>query len=395
MKNLFNKYDDWQFTGDNNFHKIHTIHPYFAKYHPQLPRRIIEYFTKEGDVVLDPFCGCGTTLVESALAGRESIGVDANPIGCMISEVKTIFLKSSQKKIIEKFLSKIQSEILECYNGKNITYQIPDFHNKEYWFTKEAQMELDIIKGNIQKIKNLKIKKIAMLSFSRIILFASNQETESRYKRVLKNRSRFDVYNKFVDVFNKNIEFATDFTKEAKSTLVKIYNKDSRNLSFLKDKSVNLIVTSPPYLNSWDYGLYHRFRFFWTGFDVHDYEDKEIGKHLRTLEGRSKRDEIERYRVDMGLCLKEFARVIKKNGFCCIVNANSIVKKKFIDTNQILIKVAEEAGLKYMGTINRNILGPHYGMHASLNAKNIIAETNNFKEGGKTQKSEQILVFQK
>ena len=67
----------------------HSIHPYPAKYIPQIPNLIIEEFTNERHTVLDPFAGCGTTLLEAKLLGRKSIGVDLNPIGVLVSRVKT------------------------------------------------------------------------------------------------------------------------------------------------------------------------------------------------------------------------------------------------------------------------------------------------------------------
>ena len=67
----------------------HGLHPYPAKFIPQIPNILIKEFTKPKDVVLDPFCGSGTSLVESKLLGRNSIGIDLHPLAAFLSKVKT------------------------------------------------------------------------------------------------------------------------------------------------------------------------------------------------------------------------------------------------------------------------------------------------------------------
>ena len=391
---------DWEFAGLLSSHKVHQLHPYFAKYHSELPRRVINEMTKENDIVLDPFCGSGTTLVEASLAGRNSIGIDMNPIACLMSRVKTSIISASSFDALENIIKNIELDIDLYYqdnSSRNVfqnQYELPNFHNRDFWFTADALNELAIIKAHIVNNDVNPLKDFLFLSFSRIIVYSSNQHGESRYTRVEKNRKAKDVFYQFKKVLLNTKEIITGYSSVRKDVYARVLNMDSKNMELLHDNSVDLVVTSPPYLNSWDYGLYHRFRFFWLDMDVKAYEKKEIGKHLRTLEGRSKTDEIERYRNDMGAVLKEVARTLKKNKFCFIVNANSIVKKKFIDTNQILVEEAAKHGLILEDIMERTILGPHHGMHASLKSKNIIVEDENFVSVGKTSKQEQILIFQ-
>ena len=66
----------------------HGYHPFHAKFIPQIPRTIIEHLTKKGDIVLDPFCGSGTTLVQCNELGMHSIGIDISEFNALISNVK-------------------------------------------------------------------------------------------------------------------------------------------------------------------------------------------------------------------------------------------------------------------------------------------------------------------
>src|SRR5436309_3516443 len=81
---------DWNFTNSKTNNGTHSIHPYPAKFIPQIPRHLIQRIRPlKGSFVFDPFCGCGTTLLEAQAAGYPSIGVDLNPIASMIARVKT------------------------------------------------------------------------------------------------------------------------------------------------------------------------------------------------------------------------------------------------------------------------------------------------------------------
>ena len=68
---------------------VHGFHAYPARAHPVTVRRLIESLAPEGGVVLDPFCGSGTVLVEAMLAGRNTVGTDLNPLAVMLSRAKT------------------------------------------------------------------------------------------------------------------------------------------------------------------------------------------------------------------------------------------------------------------------------------------------------------------
>lgn len=79
---------DWNFTTADTGDFTHGFHPYPAKFIPQISRTLIDLFTMPGDTVADIFCGSGTTLVEAVRAGRDAIGIDANPLATLIARVK-------------------------------------------------------------------------------------------------------------------------------------------------------------------------------------------------------------------------------------------------------------------------------------------------------------------
>ena len=99
---------DWSFDSDCTNYSTHGLHPYPAKFIPQIPKTLIRELASSRDTVLDPFCGSGTTLVEALKLNCNAIGIDASPLACMISRAKAcpISDEESQKlgDLAQKFI---------------------------------------------------------------------------------------------------------------------------------------------------------------------------------------------------------------------------------------------------------------------------------------------------
>ena len=96
---------DWDFKDFTTQYLTHTFHSYPARFIPQIPLSFIKLFTKEKETVLDPMCGCGTTLVEAFLNNRNSIGNDFNPLATLITKVKTTLIDENEFKYLNKKLA--------------------------------------------------------------------------------------------------------------------------------------------------------------------------------------------------------------------------------------------------------------------------------------------------
>jgi hypothetical protein len=103
---------DWELENANTKYYTHGYHPYSSKYIPQIPNRLISTFSERNDLILDPFLGSGTTLVESKVLSRNAVGVDINPLACLISRVKTTVISKTTVREIENFLTLLQDDIV-------------------------------------------------------------------------------------------------------------------------------------------------------------------------------------------------------------------------------------------------------------------------------------------
>lgn len=181
---------NWDFPNSNKIKGIHSIHPYPAKFIPEIPGSIIDILnpSKEG-AILDPFCGSGVTLLEAQKRGYDSIGIDLNPIACLISRVKTAHFD------LEK-LQKTANEVLLQAKSQQV-YTIPSIPNLDHWFKRDVQIGLTKLIDSIQRLANSLIKDALLLSCSSIIVRVSNQDSDTRYAAVEKTVSEQTVYDSF------------------------------------------------------------------------------------------------------------------------------------------------------------------------------------------------------
>jgi DNA modification methylase len=328
----------------NKGYLTHNFHSFPAKFVPQIPRIVIEKLSIPGSVVMDPFCGSGTTLVEAKLTGRHSIGIDINPISLVVSKAKTTIITNSQFLKIDKILEKIQKDFKE-YEIKNSEkyITIPVIYNLDLWFQKNVQIELGIIKKNVDAEKNTNIRNFLLTGFSAIINQVSNQISDTKYASIDKNIQTNDTINKFVTKILGMKQRLIEFSKLAQDVSCKIHNCSTLSIKPVNDEQVDLMVTSPPYANTYDYYLYHRHRMEWLECYSKQTQSLEIGSRNKHSDDNLG---IQSYLDSMEESMKEFHRVLKDNSFLCMVIGDSIKDKKLIKMDTEFMKLGKNIGFK-------------------------------------------------
>ena len=245
----------------------HGYYTYPAKFIPQLAARIINENSKEGDIVVDPFMGSGTTIVEAIVNKRIGIGIDVNEIAYLLAKVKSTPINSVE--LAKEFLN-IQNDLSKRLNGKyekylnEATKRIPINERIDYWFPEEQKSKLLIILDRILEIKNNDIKNFFLVSFAQILkscsiwLQKSVKPTRDFSKKV------GDPHRLFITKTKKMIRKHDEFNSKIANEIKKDINNfrivecgDSRNLP-CEDNKATLIVTSPPYVTSYEYADLHQ-----------------------------------------------------------------------------------------------------------------------------------------
>lgn len=332
----------------------HSIHPYPAKFIPQIPSKIIEEFSNERHTILDPFSGSGTTLLEAKIKGRNSIGFDINPIGVLTSRVKSHYYTKDQFELIDSIIETILKRQTQK-NKKKLW--IPEIPRIEHWFKEEIIYALSIIVDEIRKIKDHDVQRFFNLCLSGIIVSVSNQESETRFVAKQNNTNFQSVFSSLKKkvIQNKLKLEELSLNEKFKKSTCDLFLADTRSISQkIPKNSIDLVITSPPYVNSFDYYLYHKFRIFWLNYpenneftDVAQVQKYELGSRYK-FSGKNSSD-IAVFKNEMIECFRNVHEVTKPGKMIFIVVGDSIVKGEFIKMDDFYKDVCSEAGMKFVG----------------------------------------------
>ncbi|MBN2488230.1 MAG: DNA adenine methylase [Methanosarcinaceae archaeon] len=417
--------NSWDYKNDDTKLSNHGFHTYPAMMIPQVARRLIETYGQNATVLLDPFMGSGTTLLEAKLHDNFQIayGVDINPLTRLISKVKTTpideqILRNETNNLINR-CSEYKCDVL----FKQKTVEKPKFHNIEYWFKPEAIIDLVIIKTSIDSIRvdNKKVeddlKDFFRVAFSETVRRVSNTRN-GEFKLYRMNESALkkytpDTLGEFEKKVRFNVEQMALFNKEAKNCEIRILAEDSRFKTSTPSNSIDIIVTSPPYGDSRTtvaYGQFSRLSLEWLGFDsktVREIDKISLGgiptidmshkldspslqnilNEIQSIDSKRAKDVLSFY-IDFNQCVIEIDRVMKIGGFLCFVVGNRTVKGVKIPTDDIIVELFKaKNNYKHHKTIIRNI--PSKRMPKKNSPTNVKGELKS------TMNEEYVVILEK
>lgn len=215
-------------------------------------------------------------MLEASLAGRKGVGTDNNAVAILASQAKTAIYSNDDLNVLKLFATRIASGLEFAILRPDL---IPTNKNFHYWFNPLTVQRLAALKGLILAEQE-SIRPLLLAVFSSIIVRVSYQDSDTRYARKIRKVPIDEVDKLFRSrLLDRTARIPDVMVKERGST--KVIQADARSVPFIKSGSVSLIVTSPPYLNAYDYHKYHRQRLHWIGGEesVEFARDREIGSH--------------------------------------------------------------------------------------------------------------------
>lgn len=344
---------------------LSRIHPYPARFIREIPKSLIEALgCPQGTIILDPFCGSGTTIVEAQRCGIQSVGIDINPIACLISRVKT---QPLQVNNFMNTVNRVSERARILYTGD---IAIPEIPNIDHWFGKPIQKALSALMLSCKNVRNKIIKDAIHLAMSSIIVKVSNQDSDTRYAAVHRNTDPNDVFNLFVLAGER----IANVKRQAVSARAEVMLKDilSVNASQIH-RRVGLVVTSPPYPNAYEYWLYHKYRMWWLGYDPIAVREYEIGArpHYQKKNGQTEVDFCQQMEKVFTLLVK----CMINGGHICFIVGRSIIRGRLIDNRKLIQDIGERAGLSLVADITRNIAASKKSFnltYGKINHENIL-----------------------
>lgn len=350
---------DWAFTRDDTGFLTHDIHPYPAKFIPQIPGNLIARLSRRGELVLDPFGGSGTTALEAVRTGRRALSIDANAIGTLIGKVKTCNVTKVVATDLHGIRCALTTQLQDLPQDPATLIdkhrkQIPEIPNREKWFAPTACGELALIQTYLAAMETEAARNIGRLALSRIILKVSFQDSETRYSSSPREVERGTTIRCYLETLEKIIRNVLQTQPAIRYGVANFITADSRSLSeeTIATESIDLIVTSPPYGNAMDYHLYHRFRLLWLGYDPRALAHIEVGSHLRH---QKESNGFETYMREMSAALGGMHRVLRPGRYAALVVGDSIYDNHLHDGAAAFKACAEAVGFETICTIERQI----------------------------------------
>lgn len=388
-------------TTNNVAYFTHNIHKYPSKFIPQIPRWGIEkyLFGQKHRIVLDPFCGSGTTLLEGILTGHHVFGIDIDPLARLITKVKITPIEEGKlTEICDEVIKKVKSR-------KNGIFR-PKLRTLTHWFNEKAIRDLSVIRDVIEEYKDDQdIYDFLIVTFSSIIRKVSNADDQSQKTYVSHTNPKQPVavkpyfFKRLKNHEDRNIQLA-----KAKPEGTKCYifeDADARYVDkawneMFNDK-IDLAITSPPYIKAVDYIYTQMAEYFWIGdlFGLADqksqneYKKKYIGtkqisaneySELRLIGIESLDEKIQKifrknrkhaYIVfkffdDIRLNLRSMYHILDNHAHYIVVMGDCNVSDEFIPVREYTTKIAKDIGydlenLFYYKIRNRYMRFPRKG----------------------------------
>ncbi len=378
---------DWDFTNAKTSYLTHGLHPYPAKFIPQIPNALIQELSSVGETVADIFCGSGTTLVEALTLKRNAIGIDANPLACLISEAKIARFIEGDQELLYSIVKKAQ-ELADALSVQEESLLFPiEFKSKAecpshqaiaFWFEPFVVEELAEILSWCRNLPTEASRKVALTAFSSIIVAVSKQDSDTRYVRRDKKLASGDVFKRFARVLSEAAKAVVEFTEIVEPRFQgQIHQTNILNAPDIGE--VDLVVCSPPYPNAFSYHLYHMTRMVWLDMDQPTFKKEEIGSHRKYSNKGQNGATIDTFKNEMTTIFLWLNKHLKTNRYACFVIGDSIIKGQKIHNADVLSHVAQSCGFQEMLRINRIIQNTKKAFNPTI---------------GKI-KNEQILVLKK
>jgi len=375
--------DDWSFahlSRSDTKEVTHSYHQYPARFIPQLARALIQEYTKEGDLVWDSFCGSASLNVEAFRTNRRSIGTDINPTAVLISRVKT---RALEPKLIEEYIEELIQAIDSDEFQDRAFYLSRGVLNGSInllleWFSEESLMELAHILWQIERNNiNRKYHDFSLCALSSILKKSSswlNSSVKSQkdpnktperpivyFKRQL--RAMMRANRTFYEENRDNITMVRVSRHNAKHKLPKLIGK------------VDCIITSPPYLVSYDYSdifrlstyclfpqnNYARYRKAYIGTPLKKHSRSDLDEFdpyepiVNSINDTGIRRTITEYYRNMTAYFKNAKEHLKPNKHLIMVIGDTKLRGVQIPNAYLLTCIANQSGLVLDKAYSREI----------------------------------------
>ena len=369
--------DSFWNTGDDKELKMHRIHAYPAKFPAFITIKALDFAEKEKlkiKRIADVFCGCGTVAFEAKRNNINFWGCDINPVATLIAQAKS---RKYQTGRVKKYLDSILSSFRKS-KPRSMAYYTAN-ERLRYWYDKEHFNDLLRLKNSIEKCtpKASDYRSFFLCAFSNILKPTSRWLTKSIKPQLDPDKQPADV----IIAFHEQCQFMIKANIE--SDAIGKSRTDIITANFIEIQKnrpkVDMIITSPPYVTSYEYADLHQLSSLWLGYadDYKNLREGTIGslhhnynfkRELKRLNGvgskivfhlldqfKPKARSVAKYFLDMQRVAKACRAMLAKNGMALFVIGNTEYKGVRINNAQHLAESLFDSGFSQVLVTKRKV----------------------------------------
>lgn len=319
---------DWDFprTG-TDAHSIHSFHWFPGNFIPQIPSAFIQALSNPGDLVLDAFAGSGTTVVEAIRLGRRAILSDRVKACVMIGGAKVDAVRAP---VDRQWLSTIMDSLTWEYlcRTDSIGLRGEGSHPElALWYAPGTLAQLRFLWQLIERCPQSQRQTLSLIFSDVLFSCASPGKAQTAKGNVRRHhwgwvadnvRPRSLIEHNAIRAFASRLGLLTDFLPDALESPALVVQQDARWLG-IRSESVDLVVTSPPYISVIDYTRANRLLYLWMNWPFDEDRRDEIGARFK----RGRLRAAEEYVTEMRACWLELVRVMRPGAYCAVVIGES------------------------------------------------------------------------
>jgi SAM-dependent methyltransferase len=321
----------------------HGFHSYAGRMHPTIARGGIAAFSGKGDLVVDPFCGSGTVLVEAFAAGRRAVGVDASPLGIAIARARTTLLGADGRARLEAAAAQIAEASGERAR-KRKRPELPEWSRGELVrFHAHVLFELLGLRELVLATADDDVGHALRLCLSSLLVKFMKAGPEAprdgetkRIARGVPSRMLADRARELAQGLQ-----ALEERGPAGTPAPRVLAGDARHLEAVATASAALVLSSPPYAGTYDYAALHDVRFTWLDLPRGAFRKAQLGAR-GVGPGVAARGWLESQQAWIG----EVARVLRPGGHALLVVGDGILDGRPEDAPEGVARAASPRGLE-------------------------------------------------
>ncbi|MBI3968545.1 MAG: DNA methyltransferase [Chloroflexi bacterium] len=402
--------EDWTFSNAPTREITHCYHDYPARMIPQVAGKLLEMFSSGAQLLFDPYCGTGTSLVEGTIRGLEVAGTDLNPLARLIARAKTALPAERELNCrLLEFEELVSKERCGTEAALPVGLQIPGITDVDFWFKRSVSARLLRLKEFIDGIGDEAARLFFQVAFSETTRESSNtRSSEFKLYRYHKEKLKTfdpDVFGIMQAKLRRNVaglrQYRAALSRINHHPVATVYDFNTVEGipgGTLLPGSVDLVITSPPYGDSHTtvaYGQYSRLSAAWLGLpDPQKVDRRLMGgtlykavdelpspalstaiSQIATVDPKRAR-EVQAFYVDLYRSISHVAPLIRPGGYTCYVVGNRKVKGVVLPTDIAVRNFFEEFGFQYVATFIRSIPNKRMPLRNSpTNAPGVVDHT--------------------